>query len=55
MLATRPGEAGMAKTWRCYLGFHRWVRKQTDDGKQYIACRDCNKEKDIREGVTPIG
>lgn len=36
----------MAKSWRCYLGLHRWTRKQSDDGKGYLACRDCGKDKD---------
>jgi hypothetical protein len=31
---------------------HQWTRKQSDDGKQYIACRNCGKDKDIRAGVS---
>ncbi len=47
----------MAKSWRCYLGLHRWTRKQSDDGKKYLACRDCGKDKDIFNVPpgTPLG
>jgi hypothetical protein len=37
----------MAKSWRCHLRLHRWVRKQSDDGKRYVACRDCGKDKEL--------
>jgi hypothetical protein len=41
----------MAKSLRCRLGWHRWTRKQSDDGKQYLACRDCGKDKDSPANV----
>ncbi len=38
----------MAKTLRCYLGFHRWqvLRAAGEDGS-YKKCRDCGKFRDI--------
>lgn len=39
----------MAKTLRCYLGFHRWQRLRAEGGEGwYKQCRDCRKFKDIR-------
>jgi hypothetical protein len=34
----------MAKSWRCYVGLHRWVEK-VREGKKYGVCRDCGRER----------
>jgi hypothetical protein len=38
----------MAKSWRCYLAMHRYVRTSSDDGSTtFLQCKDCGKNKDV--------
>jgi len=43
----------VAKKLRCYLGLHRFVRRQNDDGEPYKECRDCGKYSHIGQRVPP--
>ena len=36
----------MAKAWSCRLGWHKWVRRSTEDGSKYRACAHCEKVDD---------
>jgi hypothetical protein len=35
------------KRLRCWLGFHRWQRHVTDEGKAFKRCKYCAKYRDI--------
>jgi hypothetical protein len=37
----------MAKSLRCFLGFHRWKVLRAEGGGSYKQCRDCGKFRDI--------
>jgi len=34
----------MAKSVRCRLGWHKWIKRNVDGGGQYLACARCGKE-----------
>ena len=43
----------VAKKLRCYLGLHRFVGRQSDDGQPYKECRDCGKYSHVGKRVPP--
>jgi hypothetical protein len=44
----------VAKKLRCYLGWHRWVKKVGPSGQVYAQCRDCGKEDESAHNM-PVG
>jgi hypothetical protein len=34
----------MAKSLRCRLGWHKWIKRNVDGGGQYLVCVRCGKE-----------
>ncbi len=44
----------MAKRLRCYLGWHRWVKKVGPGGASYNECRDSGKEHEPARTMPPV-
>ena len=34
----------MAKPLRCMVGWHKWVKRYTDDHVRYLQCQRCGTE-----------
>ena len=34
----------MGKPMTCRLGWHKWIRRSTEDGQRYLRCGGCDKE-----------
>jgi hypothetical protein len=45
----------MPKKLRCYLGLHRYQRRQTEEGEAYKECRDCAKLRDQSALTITVG
>jgi len=52
---------GMAKSWLCRIGNHHWLRKEDEQGAQYLECERCGKRSEPEAGPligpdsTPLG
>ena len=59
--ATRAQSRGMAKSWLCRIGNHHWLRKEDEQGAQYLECERCGKRSEPEGGPligpdsTPLG
>ena len=42
------------KSWRCRIGWHKWVAKSNEDGTRYIGCARCPKQSDDPGPINPI-
>lgn len=54
--------AGVAKSWLCRIGNHRWKAKLDEDGIRYLECERCGKRSSDEVGPmlggpdsTPLG
>ena len=36
----------MAKSWKCRIGWHAWVRRPGDDDPNHRMCARCHKGRD---------
>ena len=41
----------MAKSFGCYIGWHKWKTRVNDEGQRWVACERCGKEDEIPPGV----
>jgi hypothetical protein len=34
----------VAKSLRCLVGWHKWIKRSVDGGGRYLVCQRCRKE-----------